>query len=266
MYEFTYEALTKEQVQAYLDRICFTGEHTCSKENLDRLIYLHQCHIPFEHLDVRYEQLPLALDGEGLYSKIITRQRGGFCFELNGMFVLLLRALGYDAYSCMCRVSANSTELRALAHRATIVRLDGNTYVCDVGLGGPMAPFAVNLDGTRETQHGETSWVEPTEMGWYRQRRMTKEGTEADMIIFGTQAFLPKDFVLLCTPLTTDPNGVFRVNLSVNMRRPDGYYRYRNGILTMESADGKVELPISDEELPEALAKYFNLKNLDFLS
>lgn len=265
MYEFTYESLTEAQVQAYLDRIGFCGPHTCSKENLDQLVYLHQCHIVFENLDVYYKQLPLALDAGGLFDKIITRGRGGFCFELNGLFVLLLRALGYDAYSCVCRVAANRTELGNLAHRAVIVTLDGKTYICDVGLGGPMPPFAVEISEAHQTQRGETTWVEPTEMGWYLQRRLTKEGAEANIIIFGMQAFLAKDFIPLCTALTDDPNSVFRTNLMVNLRRPDGYHRLRNGVLTLESAEGKEERTITDAELPAVLKEYFFLPELDFL-
>ena len=265
MYEFIYDTLTDEQVRAYLDRLCFTDEHVCSKENLDRLIYLHQCHIAFENLDVYYRQLPLSLDTQDLFDKIITRGRGGFCFELNGLFVLLLRTLGYDAYSCVCRVAANRTELGNLAHRAVIVRLDGKTYVCDVGLGGPMPPFAVEISETRQTLRGETTWVEPTEMGWYLQRRLTKEGTEANIIIFGLQAFLAKDFIPLCTALTDDPNSVFRTNLMVNLRRPDGYHRLRNGVLTVESAEGKEDRTVTDAELASVLTEYFHLPQLDFL-
>ena len=59
---------------------------------------LHQAHlfaVPFENLSIHYGQ-PIVLDDAALYDKIVTRRRGGFCYELNGLFAWLLRGLGYE--------------------------------------------------------------------------------------------------------------------------------------------------------------------------
>ena len=124
MYDIIYEELSSDEIKKYLERIGFTETPKVSKACLDELIYLHQCHVPFECLDTYHTDVMIPLDKASLYDKIVTRHRGGFCFELNGLFCLLLRGLGFDAYSVMCRV-ANTTELRNIAHRATLVTLDG---------------------------------------------------------------------------------------------------------------------------------------------
>ena len=114
MYDIIYEELSSDEIKKYLERIGFTETPKVSKACLDELIYLHQCHVPFECLDTYHTDVMIPLDKASLYDKIVTRHRGGFCFELNGLFCLLLRGLGFDAYSVMCRV-ANTTELRNIA-------------------------------------------------------------------------------------------------------------------------------------------------------
>ncbi|MGH2486980.1 MAG: arylamine N-acetyltransferase, partial [Ktedonobacterales bacterium] len=54
--------------------------------SLSLLRALHQAHllaVPFENLSIHYDQ-PITLEDATLYDKIVRRQRGGFCYELNG--------------------------------------------------------------------------------------------------------------------------------------------------------------------------------------
>lgn len=260
MYEFTYQELTSDQVQGYLKRLDWQGELRADKACLDRLIYLHQCAVPFEDLDIMAGRLPVKLDRDSLYEKIVVKKRGGFCFELNGLFVLLLRAVGFEARSCICRVAANRTDLGALTHEAVLVKLDGKRYLCDVGLGGPMAPFAVELSEERQTVFGETYWIEPTHEGWFFQRRQGENPEGDPVIIFSPQAFLPQDFEPMCQFLTNDPTRVFRVHRMVNRRAKDGYRNLRDNTLVVRDGDGRREITFTDEELPEILRQWFDLE------
>ena len=59
---------------------------------------MHRAHllaVPFENLDIHLGR-PISLDQDALFGKIVTRRRGGFCYELNGLFALLLRELGFE--------------------------------------------------------------------------------------------------------------------------------------------------------------------------
>lgn len=259
MFEFTYDEITSEQRDAYLERIGCAGLSGVTKENLDKLVYEHQCHVPFEAFDCVAGMPEILLDRDTLFHKIVENRRGGFCFELNGMFVLLLRSLGFDAYSCVCRVAATRDVLGGLTHRGTIVRLDGRKYIVDVGLGGPMAPFAVELSEEKQTQYGETYWVEPTNEGWFLLRRLTNEGTVGNSIIFGTQAFLPTDFVPLCRNLTASKESRFRTVRMANLRRPNGYLNLMENILKISENGETREVPVTDEEYPAVLKDYFGL-------
>lgn len=260
MYDFTFQELTQEQTAHYLERLGWEGGFWPDKANLDKLIFLHQCAVPFEDLDVYDQHIPLCLDRDSLYEKVVERRRGGFCFELNGLFVLLLRALGYDAYSCLSRVAAKRTELSNLTHGAVLVRMDGKRYLCDVGLGGPMAPFAVELSTERQTGFGETYWIEPTYEGWYLQRR-EGEAPEGDpVIIFAPVPVRPPDYEPMCFFLTQNPASTFRLHRIVNRRAPNGYRNLRDDLLVVREGDSRREISFTEAELPELLRIWFDLE------
>src|SRR5690242_11838717 len=81
-------------VAAYLDRIAYTGPLTPSLATLRALHLAHLRAVPFENLDIGLGR-PIVLDDAALYEKIVVRQRGGFCYELNGLFARLLCELGF---------------------------------------------------------------------------------------------------------------------------------------------------------------------------
>src|SRR4029079_10924309 len=82
-------------VQAYLDRINYRGERAPTAATLRELHRTHLLAVPFENLDIHLGR-PIVLDQAALFDKIVRRRRGGFCYELNGLFALLLRELGFE--------------------------------------------------------------------------------------------------------------------------------------------------------------------------
>ena len=80
---------------AYLQRINYWGEQAPTAAALQALHRAHLLAVPFENLDIHLGR-PIMLDQGALFDKIVTRRRGGFCYELNGLFALLLRGLGFD--------------------------------------------------------------------------------------------------------------------------------------------------------------------------
>ena len=160
----------------------------------------------------------------------------------------------------MCRVAANRDFLGDIAHRGTLVRLNGKQYYCDVGMGGPMAPFAVELSPERQTQHGETYWIEKTFEGWYLEKRMTSTGEEGTSVVFGPQAFLSKDFYPPCRAMLARPVCRFRTVAMANIRRPDGYYNFSEHTLSITENGVKRDIEVEDSEIPSMLEEYFGLQ------
>ena len=135
---------TPAQIDAYLERLEYGGDCSVNKKTLDELIWLHQLHIPFETLDCHDFDLEISLDPDVIYDKIINRHRGGHCIEINSSFCRLLNSLGFDARPCLARVLFGNGEFtHPFDHRPTLVTLEGHTYFCDVGIGGPMPSAAL---------------------------------------------------------------------------------------------------------------------------
>jgi N-hydroxyarylamine O-acetyltransferase len=86
------ETLTDQQRDRYLERIGVAGGLDA---DLDELQFAHLQHVPFENLSIHLGD-PIELTTAALYEKIVTRRRGGFCYELNGLFSRLLVSLGHD--------------------------------------------------------------------------------------------------------------------------------------------------------------------------
>lgn len=252
MLEELYEPLP--DIETYLNRIEMNQEITMTKACLDQLIYLHQCHIPFENLDVYFAKKPISIGIRKTYEKIVLGGRGGYCFEMNGLFCSFLKALGFHAYSCMCKVIEGDEPRYPALHRGTIVTLEDDLYYCDIGFGGPVpgAALRITADGT-QTYHGDTFRLIPHEYAWYRLERLSENGSWAPMIYINTQPQDPADFIApchYCCCHTQKEFNHFTDELLLNIRTPDGYYsitnqtlkQKKNGIITIKTIREKEEL------------------------
>lgn len=82
-------------VRTYLERIDY---NKVVQPDVETLIGLHRAHlltVPFENLDIQLGQ-PIQLTEQAMWEKIIVHRRGGFCYELNGLFAWLLKQIGYE--------------------------------------------------------------------------------------------------------------------------------------------------------------------------
>jgi N-hydroxyarylamine O-acetyltransferase len=125
-----------ETVVAYLDRVGVTAEAAGDAAGLRALHRAHQMAVPFENLSIHLAE-PISLDERDLIDKIVRRRRGGFCYELNGAFALLLEALGAQVSRVAARVYGEAGLSPPFDHLALIVRpADGSgPWLADVGFG-----------------------------------------------------------------------------------------------------------------------------------
>ena len=87
----------------------------------------------------------LPLDIESLFQRIVIMRRGGYCFEQNGLLYEILQELGFSVSLYLARVIYNQGIHTGLTHRITLVEIDGNQYIADVGFGplGPARPVGM---------------------------------------------------------------------------------------------------------------------------
>jgi len=131
-------------VQTYLDRINYDGPLEPTAEALRRLQVAHLLAVPFENLSINLGE-PTVLDDQALFRKIVTRHRGGFCYELNGLFAALLRAMGFDVVMLSAQVADNEGQFSPdFDHMALMVTID-EPWLADVGFGDSFVePLSLN--------------------------------------------------------------------------------------------------------------------------
>ncbi|WP_433359526.1 arylamine N-acetyltransferase family protein [Actinoplanes sp. CA-142083] len=128
-------------VDAYLERI--GADRTTGLRDLHRL---HQETIPFENLSIHLGER-ISLEPDDLSRKIVENRRGGFCYELNGAFALVLEQLGHDVTRLACRVNGGDHLGPPFDHLTLLV--DGQ-WLVDVGFGAH-STYPLNFE-TREPQ------------------------------------------------------------------------------------------------------------------
>lgn len=251
-------SITNEQfVSEYLNRIDYHGSTTPCLETLIGLQRQHVYSVPFENLDL-LRKLPPNLDREFLFDKIVTRRRGGVCYELNTSFYNLLTALGFSA----CQISGLCCpDLPITGHVFTLVHLEEGDYTADVGYGdNAVPPLRIGSDEVVTAYH-TTSWLEREDENLLRlyQRRPGKEITAQYQFSLTAreQADYMDTFLLAATPGST----FFSERHICCRYTPKGKISLRRGILTVEENNQVVETrPIAPgEETERCLREYFHL-------
>jgi N-hydroxyarylamine O-acetyltransferase len=129
------DVLPEGFTSAYLDRLGVSPPAAPTAEALRALHLAHLERIPFENLSVALGE-PIDLEPKALAGKILEGGRGGFCYELNGLFAHLLTALGYHVTLLAARVWTGHRWGPPLDHLALRVSCaDGSEWLADVGFG-----------------------------------------------------------------------------------------------------------------------------------
>ncbi len=167
----------------YLERIGYSGPLDASVETLRSLHLANLYTVPFENLDILRSR-PIELGNAELFDKIVTRRRGGFCYELNGMFCALLRELGFPVTMISAEVAREAGGFSPeFDHLALLVDL-GEPWLVDVGFGdGFHLPLRLNADAQQDQDGRAYRFVADGEYqvlqrrrdpdGWISQYRLT---------------------------------------------------------------------------------------------
>ncbi|NGO15481.1 arylamine N-acetyltransferase [Streptomyces sp. HC44] len=125
-----------EPMQAYLRRIGAERPARTTVDVLRELQLRHLLTVPFENLSIHLDE-EIVLEQEQLLDKVVGARRGGFCYELNGAFGVLLAELGFDVTLLAARVYGEEERLGIpFDHLALRVRtVDGGDWLVDVGFG-----------------------------------------------------------------------------------------------------------------------------------
>lgn len=243
----------------YLQRIGIN--HMPQPINLATLKELHKqhmLHVPFENLDV-IRQVPILLDANTYYEKIVTNQRGGFCYELNGLFSWLLKSLGFHNHLIAATVHRSDGSWTKEGNHATqIVNLD-QPYLVDVGFGDS---FRQPLPLTGETREDISGVYRVIAEGNGRFNLQEKDEAHAwkTSYHFDMQPKQLTDFAKGCHFNQTSPKSNFTKKDVVTIATEDGRVTLSDHSLTITRHGNKQKIDILPEDKSSVLQKYFNIR------
>ena len=211
----------------YLQRLGFDAPPAPTLETLRQLQLRHTGVFPFENLSTLSGQ-PVLIDLSSIEQKVLHDGRGGYCYELNNLFLALLQELGFDARGISGRVVMGQSEgaWTARTHRLSLVTLDGVRYITDVGFGGmvPTAPLILDTPAEQLTPH-EPYRIEQHEDGYTL--RANVGGEWRAMYIFDLQRQEDIDYAVGNWYVSTHPESSFARQLMV-ARTGEGWRRTLN--------------------------------------
>lgn len=207
-------------VEAYLKRINYSGSLALTAETLRDLQVAHLKTVPFENLSIHAGE-PIVLEGEALYKKIVEQRRGGFCYECNGSFAGLLRALGFQVEMLAAGVANRQGGFGPVFdHMALFVTL-AERWLVDVGFGDSfLEPLLLD---SHEAQIQGTQSFRIDEDGDYLILFRRNDGEEwQPQYRFTRQSFGFPDYEAMCRFHQTSPESHFTQNVICSRVTEDG--------------------------------------------
>jgi N-hydroxyarylamine O-acetyltransferase len=234
-------------VQVYLDRIGYRGSLVPTAETLRALHVAHLQAVPFENLSIHTGQ-PIVLEEEALFEKVVTRRRGGFCYELNGLFAALLRALGFEVDLLAAGVArAGGAYSPDFDHVALAVSLTEG-WLVDVGFGDSFRE-PLRLGERREQAQGERAYrIDEKEPHLALLQREGVESAWEPQFRFTLQPRALSDCAAMCLYHQTSPQSHFTQKRICSLATPEGRITLSDLRLIITRSGVKQERILESEE------------------
>jgi len=238
------------EIDAYLERIGYTASREPTAETLRQLHRSHMLAVPFENLDIPLSH-PIHLSLPSFYDKIVRRRRGGFCYELNGLFGWLLEQLGFTVAMLSARVFDGGQPGREYAHLTLLIDME-ERLIADVGFGDSFLE-PLRLDGGGEdVPRGRSYRLTGSDSERVLQQRRPESDWEPQYVFSLTPRRLA-EFSATCEWTQTSPESVFTGKAVCSLATPDGRITLSNGRLITTAGGRREEREVTSEEEYRAL-------------
>ena len=250
----------KINLDEYFKRINYSGNTDATEETLNDVHICHSLNIPFENLDVFYGKLPL-LDEETLHNKIVNNQRGGYCFEMNGIFSFVLQRMGFKVTNLLARVTIDGINFTSKTHQAILVDTGSNKWIADVGFGnnGMIAPLLL-VEGSNQKQFAHVyRIIKEQRFGGYLLQKKAGD-TFNSLYAFTLDECYPEDFAMSNYYTATFPESFFTKIRMCTIPTKDGRITLTDAHFKVVKNGDISETAIKNEEaFGLYLKKYFRL-------
>ena len=243
-------------LSAYLKRIDYYGPLAPTAETLRALHQAHMLAVPFENLDIHLGR-PILLDEAAFFDKIVTHRRGGFCYELNGLFAALLRQLGFDMTLLSARVIEDGQPGPEFDHLILLVQLE-ERWLADVGFGDSFCdPLRLDEPG-EQPQDRRTYRLIQNGDEWEMQER--GKGVWTDGYRFTLRPRQLADFAAMCHYQQTSPESHFTQKRICSRATPNGRITLSDmRLIVTTNGDRQERLLVSEEEYAAVLREDFGI-------
>lgn len=225
-------------VDGYFERIGYDGPRTLS---LETLIGIHQAHtrsIPFENLNPLLG-LPVTLDINSIYNKIVLQGRGGYCFEQNTLFNYIITSLGFESTGLAARVMWNVAEgvVPPRGHMLLMVKFKGSPYIADTGFGSLTLPWplALTTGVAQKTSHEAFRFLSAADE--YILQAQVKDEWRSLYRFSLTHQLIP-DYEVVNYYMATHPSSYFTQNLAAARVDNGKRFALRNRDFTTHETGG----------------------------
>ena len=247
-------------LDAYLRRIGLKGPLPPTVETLQSVHRAQACAVPYEGLDIQLG-VPLDLNPERIFDKLVTRGRGGWCYETNGLLAWALAKLGFDVRRCTAGVYRREKGDAALGNHLTLIVTLEQEWLCDLGLGDALRGPVPLVEGIHKDGNLEFR-LERLPDGFWRFHNHAYgaptsfdfRNAPADEALFHRQNVF----------LQTDPQSYFVLNAEAIRMGPDHSLTLLGRVLRLATGHGMQKTLLNaPEELAEVLATQFGITGVD---
>lgn len=250
--------MTDLELARYLERIHYTGALTPTKETLFDLQLAHLLAVPFENLSIHAGET-IQLCEDWLFDKIVARRRGGFCYELNGLFAQLLRQLGFKVTMLSGHTIRGDGSFGAeFDHLVLMVEL-AERWLVEVGF-GDSARQPLLIDSRQESAQYEFTYriIQAGERLILMRRAEDGEWTTQYRFTLAPRELT--EYQEMCRYHQTSPQSSFTQRQICTVARRDGRVTL-SGMRRIETIDGKraERLLANAQEYAAALAQDFGI-------
>jgi N-hydroxyarylamine O-acetyltransferase len=246
--------------KTYLKRIGYRGPTRPTVDVLRRLHSRHLLSIPFENLDIHLRR-PIILSESAFYDKIIRHNRGGFCYELNGSFAVLLERLGFKVTMLSARVALKDGHFTPdFDHMTLLVQLK-RPWLADVGFGDSFTePKRLDISSP-QPDHGKDYRLTRKDRWTLLSRRMKRNVVWEPQYMLSLRPRKLEEFVPRCLWQQTSPRSHFRKSRVCTRLTSNGRLTLTDSKFIVTRGSKKVERPLKNpEEFTALLRRHFGIE------
>lgn len=246
--------------EKYLRRIGI--RETVSAANADNLKFLQRQHllnVPFENLDIHWKHR-IFLDANKFYEKIVGERRGGFCYELNGLFYELLTEIGFQCKRVSARVFNGAGFGAEYDHLAILTRIGDEEFLVDVGFGSFSAePLKFSPDLVQKDKNG-TFAIRKFDEEYFEVVKKDSDAWKSEYIFKDSERAL-EEFAGMCEFHQTSPESHFTRGKICSQMTVGGRKTLTDKKFTETRNREKTELAVESEEIfNRILEREFNIR------